>query len=42
MVTMSELRAAHGEWFARGNKRFFGDRQYKIINYRGKAWLAPL
>jgi hypothetical protein len=40
MVTMSELRAAHGDWFTRANKRFFGDRQYKIINYRGKAWLA--
>jgi hypothetical protein len=40
MVTMTELRAANPNWFSRENQRFFEDRQYKAVNYRGKVYLA--
>ncbi len=40
MVKMAELRAANEIWFGKGNRKFFGDRQYKVINYGGTAYLA--
>jgi hypothetical protein len=40
MATMAEVKAANGDWFSRGNKRFFGDIQYWVLQGRsGKPYL---
>lgn len=39
-VTMVDVKAANPGWFSRGNKRFFNDVSYRVVNYRGKAYLA--
>ena len=40
MATLADLRQANPMWFGRGNRRFFRDKRYKVINYRGKVYLA--
>lgn len=32
---MAQVRAANGNWFSRGNKKFFGDLNYRVLY--GKA-----
>jgi hypothetical protein len=39
MATMSEVRAAQPQWFARGNAKFFGDVSYKVLH--GKVSRKP-
>ena len=31
-MTLSELKQANVQWFARGNKKFFGDVSYKVLH----------
>ena len=38
-MIMAQVRAAQPEWFSRGNKRFFGDCGYKVL--QGKVSSKP-
>ena len=39
---LRQIRAANGQWFSRGNKRFFGDAEYRgyYSKKTGKAYLV--
>ena len=32
MTTLSEVKQAQNHWFDRGNKKFFGDRDYRVLH----------
>lgn len=41
-VTLSEVKAVQPQWFSRGNKRFFGDLGYRVLQGKntGRPYLV--
>ena len=41
MATLSEVQQANDKWFSRGNKRLFGDINYRILHGKdGEPYLV--